>query len=159
MLSQRARYALRALVALARNDGGQLSAAELSTRADAPRKFLEAILLELSHNQLVVSRRGKYGGYTLSRPPAEITFAQVIRATDGPLAMASCVSPALGFQKCADCPDFATCCLREALRQARDATAEVLEAYTLAHAADTGVVPAAAPSDGPTGEPTQLAAI
>ena len=159
MLSQRARYALRALVALARNDGGQLSAGELSTRADAPRKFLEAILLELSHNRVVVSRRGKYGGYMLARPAAEITFAQVIRIMDGPLALASCVSPALGFQKCADCPDFDTCCLREALRKARDATAEVLEAYTLAQAADTGVVPAAIQSDLTPGQPTQLAAI
>ena len=59
MLSQRARYALRALVALARNAGGQLGAGELSTRAAAPRKFLEPIMLELSHNQIVVSRRGK----------------------------------------------------------------------------------------------------
>lgn len=148
MLSQRARYALRALVALARNDGGQLSAGELSTRAGAPRKFLEAILLELSHNQIVVSRRGKYGGYTLSRPPPEITFAQVIRIMDGPLALASCVSPALGFQKCPDCPDFDTCCLREALRKARNATADVLEAYTLAQAASIGTTLAAISTKG-----------
>lgn len=143
MLSQRTRYALRALVALARNDGGQLSAGELSTRADAPRKFLEAIMLELSHCQIVVSRRGKYGGYTLSRPPSEISFAEVIRVMDGPLALASCVSPARGFLKCADCPDFDTCCLREALGKARDATADVLEAYTLAQAASSGTKAAA----------------
>ena len=159
MLSQRARYALRALVALARNGGGQLSASELSTRASTPRKFLEAILLELSHNQIVVSRRGKYGGYTLARPTAEITFAQVIRIMDGPLALASCVSPSLGFRQCADCPDFATCCLREALRKARDATAEVLEGYTLAQAASTGGAPAAIQSAAANGEATQLAAI
>ncbi len=158
MLSQRARYALRALIALARNDGGQLSAGELSTRADAPRKFLEAILLELSHGQIVVSRRGKYGGYTLARGPSEITFAEVIRITDGPLALAPCVSPRLDFRKCADCPDFDTCCLRDALRKARDATADVLEAYTLAQAAGTGIEPAAMGGSGDD-RPTQLAAI
>lgn len=136
MLSQKARYALRALVELARAEGAQLTSGELSTRADAPRKFLEAILLELARNHLVISRRGKFGGYTLARPPADVSFAEVIRVIDGPLAMAPCVSPRLGYRKCDDCPDDpAQCSLREALRRARDATAEVLEGYTLADAA------------------------
>ena len=138
MLSQKARYALRALVELARADGAQLTSGELAVRADAPRKFLEAILLELSRSQIVVSRRGKFGGYVLARPAAEVTFAEVIRVIDGPLALAPCVSPRLGFRKCADCPDLATCTLREALSRARDATADVLEAYTLADAAVSG---------------------
>ncbi|MBJ7410023.1 MAG: Rrf2 family transcriptional regulator [Phenylobacterium sp.] len=144
MLSQKAKYGLRALVELARADGGQVSAGELSLRAGAPRKFLEAILLELSRNQIVLSRRGKFGGYVLARPAAAITFAEVIRVIDGPLALAPCVSPRLGFRKCADCPDLQTCTLREALRRARDATADVLEAYTLADAAVSGMPAAAA---------------
>jgi len=135
MLSQKARYALRALVELARAEGAQLTAGELAARADAPRKFLEAILLELSRNRLVASRRGKFGGYTLARPAADISFAEAIRIVDGPLALAPCVSPRLGHRKCDDCPDLALCTLREALLRARDATAEVLEAYTLAEAA------------------------
>jgi Rrf2 family protein len=139
MLSQKARYALRALVELARADGAQLTSGELSTRADAPRKFLEAILLELARNRLVISRRGKFGGYVLARPAAEVSFAEVIRVIDGPLALAPCVSPRLGFRKCDDCPDDpALCSLREALRRARDATAEVLETYTLADALAVG---------------------
>ena len=138
MLSQKARYALRALVELARADGAQLTSGELSVRADAPRKFLEAILLELSRNHLVISRRGKLGGYILARAPDQISFAEVIRVVDGPLALAPCVSPRLGFRKCDDCPeDPRRCALRGALRRARDATAEVLEAYTLAEAAAT----------------------
>src|ERR1700756_2524140 len=139
MLSQKARYALRALVELARADGAQLTSGELSVRADAPRKFLEAILLELSRNHLVISRRGKFGGYILARAPADISFAEVIRVIDGPLALAPCVSPRLGYRKCDDCPDDpALCSLREALRRARDATAEVLEGYTLADAVAIG---------------------
>ena len=139
MLSQKARYALRALVELARADGAQLTSGELSVRADSPRKFLEAILLELSRNHLVISRRGKFGGYTLARAPAEISFAEVIRVIDGPLALAPCVSKRMGFRKCDDCPDDPTLCsLREALRRARDATAEVLESYSLAEAAGGG---------------------
>ncbi|MDZ4372381.1 MAG: Rrf2 family transcriptional regulator [Phenylobacterium sp.] len=142
MLSQKAKYGLRALVELARTSAGsdsaagsQLSAGELATRAGAPRKFLEAILLELARNQIVVSRRGKFGGYTLARPPGEITFAEVIRIVDGPLALAPCVSPRLGFRRCSDCADLESCTLREALLRARDATADVLEGYSLADAA------------------------
>ena len=66
MLSHKARYALRALVELARagadrtHTEAQLTSGELATRADAPRKFLEAILLELSRRGLIVSRRGKF---------------------------------------------------------------------------------------------------
>lgn len=134
MLSSKARYALRALVALARTDGAQLTASELAERADAPRKFLEAILLELARRSLVVSRRGKLGGYSLARAPETISFAEVIRVLDGPLALAPCVSR-LSFRKCDDCADLATCPIREALLRARDATAEVLEGYTLAEAA------------------------
>src|SRR5438045_7505302 len=148
MLSQKARYALRALVELARADGVQLTAGEIALRADAPRKFLEAILLELSRNRLVASRRGKFGGYLLARPSAEITFAEVIRVVDGPLALAPCVSPRLGFRKCDDCPDLAACTLREALARARDATAEVLEAYSLAEAAGTGAPGPGSPCHG-----------
>jgi Rrf2 family protein len=133
MLSSKARYALRALVELAREKGGQATAGELAERADAPRKFLEAILLELARRGIVVSRRGKLGGYVLARPPELISFAEVIRIIDGPLALAPCVSR-LSFRKCDDCPDLATCTLREALLLARDATAEVLERYTLADA-------------------------
>jgi len=134
MLSQKARYALRALVELARDDAGQVTAGELALRADAPRKFLEAILLQLARRQIVISRRGKFGGYVLARPADQITFAEVIRAIDGPLALAPCVS-VTAFRKCDDCPDLATCSLRDALRKARDATADVLEHYTLAQGA------------------------
>lgn len=148
MLSQKAKYGLRALVELARAadapaDGGspavaQVSAGELAQRAGAPRKFLEAILLELARNQVVISRRGKFGGYILARPAAQVSFAEVIRIIDGPLALAPCVSPRLGFRKCADCADLQACTLREALSRARDATADVLEGYTLADAARAG---------------------
>jgi Rrf2 family protein len=145
MLSHKARYALRAMVELARagadrtHTEAQLTSGELAARADAPRKFLEAILLELSRRGLIVSRRGKFGGYVLARPAAGITFAEVIRVIDGPLALAPCVSK-LAFRKCDDCPDLDTCSLREALMRARDATSDVLEGYSLQDAARTGAI-------------------
>jgi Rrf2 family protein len=152
MLSHKARYALRALVELARQDGAQMTASDLSAAADAPRKFLEAILLELSRRGLVRSRRGKFGGYTLARAADSITFAEVIRVIDGPLALAPCVSRT-AFRKCDDCPDLATCSLREALLRARDATSDVLDQYSLAHAARAGA------AEIPTTSPIQPAAI
>lgn len=143
MLSQKARYALRALVELAREpEQGQLTASELAARADAPRKFLESILLELARRGVVVSRRGKFGGYILARAPEAISFAEVIRVIDGPLALAPCVSRT-AFRKCHDCPSLETCTLRGALLMARDATAAVLESYSLADAASgVGEAPA-----------------
>jgi Rrf2 family protein len=132
MLSQKARYALRAMIELAR-ENGQVTAGELAVRADAPRKFLEAILLTLARQGLVISRRGKFGGYLLGREPARISFAEIIRLVDGPLALTPCVSRT-AFRRCEDCRDLATCALREALLQARDATAAVLEGYSLADA-------------------------
>ena len=132
MLSQKARYALRAMIELAR-ESGQVTAGELAVRADAPRKFLEAILLTLARQGLVTSRRGKFGGYLLGREAQAISFAEVIRLVDGPLALAPCVSRT-AFRRCEDCRDLATCSLREALLRARDATAEVLEGYSLADA-------------------------
>jgi Rrf2 family protein len=143
MLSQKARYALRALVELAREaPEGQLTASELSARADAPRKFLEAILLELARRGVIVSRRGKFGGYALARPASAISFAEVIRVIDGPLALAPCVSRT-AFRKCHDCPTLEGCALRGALLMARDATAAVLERYSLADAvAGVGDAPA-----------------
>ncbi len=135
MLSHKARYALRALVELAREGPErQLTAGEIAARADAPRKFLEAILLELCRRGLIVSRRGKFGGYALTRPAEQISFAEIIRTVDGPLALAPCVSKT-AFRKCDDCPDLETCALRPALMRARDATSDVLEAYSLAEGA------------------------
>lgn len=133
MLSQKARYALRAMIELARANS-QVTAGELADRADAPRKFLEAILLSLSREGLVVSRRGKFGGYVLGRSAEAISFAEIIRLVDGPLALAPCVSRT-AFRRCEDCRDLAACALREALLRARDATAAVLEGYSLADAA------------------------
>ena len=132
MLSQKARYALRAMIELAR-ESGQVTAGELAVRADAPRKFLEAILLTLARQGLVTSRRGKFGGYLLGREPTQISFAEIIRLVDGPLALTPCVSRT-AFRRCEDCRDLATCALREALLRARDATANVLEGYSLSDA-------------------------
>jgi Rrf2 family protein len=81
----------------------------------------------------VVSHRGKAGGYALARAPDLITFADVIRAIDGPLALTPCTSRT-AYQRCDDCRDEATCVLRRTLIKVREATAGILEDTTLAAA-------------------------
>ncbi len=120
MLSQKARYALRALTALAELEpGAQAQIAEIADEARVPRKFLEQILLDLKKRGLVHSTRGKLGGYTLGRPASEIELAEVIRTIDGPLALSPCASR-MAYRKCDDCLDADTCPIRKVLtRSAR----------------------------------------
>jgi Rrf2 family protein len=96
-----------------------------------PKKFLEAILLELKRHGVVQSKKGKGGGYFLRRMPTEITFGEVIRVLEGPLALVPCVSQ-MAYMKCAECIDERTCGVRLAMKEVRDATAEILDNTTLA---------------------------
>lgn len=135
MLSQKARYALHALIVLAEHGGdAPMQIADVAEEARVPRKFLEQILLDLKKRGIVKSTRGRSGGYLLGKAPKDISFADVIRVMDGPLALAPCVS-VTAYHKCEDCVDEATCSIRKVLMAARDATAEVLESRTIAQAA------------------------
>ena len=80
---------------------------------------------------MVQSQKGKGGGYFLRRKPAEITFGEVIRVLDGPLAAVPCVSQT-AYMKCAECVDEPTCGVRLAMKEVRDATARILDHTTLA---------------------------
>src|SRR3569623_3561602 len=103
MISQKARYALRALLYLAaRVETGPVQIAEIAEKERIPRKFLEAFLLELKKTGIVRSHRGRTGGYSLGRPARDISFADVLRVTAGPLALSPCVS-LMAYRKCADC--------------------------------------------------------
>ncbi|WP_340644606.1 Rrf2 family transcriptional regulator [Phenylobacterium sp.] len=115
-------------------DGRLVVSRETAGRGAPTRQVLAAILRRASRNQVVRRKRGESYGALLGRPPAEISFVEMVGAVDGPPALAPCVSR-LSFRKCDDCPDLATCSLREALLRARDATSDVLEGYSLAEAA------------------------
>jgi Rrf2 family protein len=134
MLSQKARYALHALIVLAEHgDDTPMMIAEIADEAGVPRKFLEQILLELRKRGILRSLRGRMGGYMLGKAPKDISFADIIRTIDGPLALAPCVS-VTAYHRCEDCVDEKTCAIRKVLLLARDATAEILESQTLAGA-------------------------
>ena len=85
-------YALRAMLELAAA-GGLVKGEQLATAQAIPQKFLESILIDLRHAELVTSRRGVDGGYALGRPAGEITLADVIRAVEGPIATVRGVRP------------------------------------------------------------------
>jgi Rrf2 family protein len=134
VLSQKARYALHALIVLAEHDGEEpMQIADVADEAGVPRKFLEQILLEFRKRGILRSQRGRAGGYLLAKAPKDISFADIIRATDGPIALAPCVS-VTAYHRCEDCTDEKTCEIRKVLMLARDATASVLESQSLATA-------------------------
>jgi Rrf2 family protein len=132
VLSNKAKYGLKALLVLAQEAGrGPVLVAELARREAIPKKFLEAILLELKRGQVVASRKGKGGGYFLRRPPDDVAFGEVIRVLDGPLAAVPCVSRT-AYMPCAECLDEQTCGVRLAMKQVRDASARILDNMSLA---------------------------
>lgn len=133
MLTQKAKYGLRALEVLATTTppGATIPIGDVAERAMVPHKFLEAILLELRRQGFVESRRGKSGGYALARPAAGIGVGDVIRALDGPLAPIPCAS-LTAYRPCADCADPSHCAIQHLMRRVRDATAAILDGTTLA---------------------------
>lgn len=132
MLSKKSKYGLKALLVLAQEaNRGPVLISELAARDGIPKKFLEAILLELKRHGVVQSRKGKGGGYFLRRKPADITFGEVIRVLEGPLAAVPCVSQ-MAYMTCAECVDEPTCGVRLAMKEVRDATARILDNTTLA---------------------------
>ena len=132
MLSQKTKYALKALVSLARErDGRAVVAGALAAQERIPRQFLELILLELKHHGLLRSRRGRQGGYALNRPAHDISIGQVIRLLDGPLALVGCASQT-AYVACPECADVQTCTVRAVFKEVRDQTARILDGISLA---------------------------
>jgi Rrf2 family protein len=132
MLSRKTKYALRALLLLAREHGrGPILIANLAQQESIPKKFLESILLDLKRQGILQSRKGRGGGYHLARAPKAIYLGQVIRTLDGPLAPLPCASQT-AYVRCEECRDEATCGIRIVMKQVRDATARILDGTSLA---------------------------
>lgn len=132
-LSKRGEYALRSLINLgiAYEVGRSLvQVSEMAEKEKLPIKFLEQILQALKEAGVVMSARGKFGGYRLAKPPREITIGHVVRLMDGPLAPIGCVSQT-AYEKCS-CPDEVHCGLRMLMLDVRNAISGILDRYTLA---------------------------
>src|ERR1035438_3665895 len=131
-ISKQTQYGLKAMLALARRyREDPVLIATLSKEECIPLKFLQGILLKLKGHGLLESKKGKGGGYRLSRPPSTITLGSVIRMMEGPLAPLPCASET-AFRPCPECHDVETCGTRIIMRQVRDAMAAVLDSTTLA---------------------------
>ena len=134
MLSHKSKYALKAMMVLAKEYGqGPILIADIAQREGIPRKFLELILLELRNRGILQSKKGKGGGYFLGRPPQQVSLGEILRDIDGPLAPIACVSHT-AYVRCQDCRDERTCGVRMAMQEVRDATAKILDSTTLADA-------------------------
>ena len=136
MLSQKAKYAIKALLVLARaqEDDLLVQARDISGDQNIPKKFLDLIFFELRRHGLVQSTRGREGGYSLAKPAAEISIAAIVRAVDGPLAPLPCASVKF-YRRCSDCEDEKTCEVRKLMREVRDAASAILDNTSLAEAA------------------------
>lgn len=132
MLSKKSKYAIKALISLAKNYGASapLRISQISDEEKIPRKFLEAILVELRNNGMVHSKMGASGGYYLAKHPQEIVLSNVIRISGGPIAMLPCVS--LNFyESCEECINESTCSLHEVMLEVREATIRILSKTSL----------------------------
>ena len=132
MLSQRTRYTIRALLHLADRYGeGPVQLAEIAEAQKLPAKFLTVILSQMRRAGLVETLRGREGGYWLARPPAEISYGEIVRLTRGSLGLLPCASR-LAYQQCRNCISEDKCRLHRAMLLVRDETARILDGLSLA---------------------------
>ena len=150
VISQKAKYALRALLALAK-EGDSLMIGEIAVRKNIPRKFLEQILLEMKRHGIVHSRRGKFGGYSLLMAPDKITYGQVLRIIDGPIAPLPCLSR-IAYRRCADCKSEEACEIRRVFARVAESAREVLDRTTIADSLSSSIF-----DDEPEGRAREMA--
>lgn len=130
MLSKKCKYAIHALVHMAKDPEEKYLIKDISAACNIPKKFLEAILLDLKRAGILGSKQGKGGGYTLRRAPADVNLAEVVRLFDGAIAAVPCATHKF-YESCDECDDENTCSVREAFLQVRNATVEMLKSETL----------------------------
>ena len=131
MLSQKTRYAIRAMQHLADHYGdGPVQLGEIAEAQKIPAKFLTTILSELGRSDLVESQRGRDGGYWLAAAPEEITYGDLVRLMRGSVALVPCASRN-AHEKCTNCLSESECRLRALMLQVRDQTAGLLDAIRL----------------------------
>lgn len=134
MLSKKSKYAIKALLALAKvyDQKVPLRISLISAQENIPRKFLEAILLELRNQGFVSSRMGSTGGYYLAKHPEEIMLSNIIRVTGGPIAMLPCVSLNFYAACTGECHNEDVCGLRDVIKEVREASIKILSKTSLA---------------------------
>jgi Rrf2 family protein len=145
MLSQKTRYTIRALLHLAdRYGAGPVQLTEIAEAQNIPSKFLTVMLSQMRRAGLVETMRGREGGYWLARPPAQISYGEIVRRTRGSLGLVPCASR-LAYQPCENCVTEEKCRLHRVMLMVRDETARILDGLTLADPIPIEIVPEDAP--------------
>lgn len=126
-IPRRVDYGLRAVIYLADQDPEKCcSIAEIAKRQGMPRKFLEKIIQDLTRGGLIKSKRGSCGGYALARTADAISFFDVIRALEGPLAVNACMVKHMG------CDQLTRCTMQSVWSDVQRKITEVLTQTTIA---------------------------
>lgn len=125
-VSQKSRYALRALFELSRRHGeGPVRIDEIARHQAIPPRFLAVILNQLKQAGLVRSVRGSRGGYELAQSPAALTVGQTMRVTEGTIAPTGCVGDSAD-----GCPLYPDCAFLPMWRRAAEALSGVYDSTT-----------------------------
>ncbi|GAB4400472.1 MAG: Rrf2 family transcriptional regulator [Microscillaceae bacterium] len=133
MLSKKTKYAINALVFIAKHPENQpISVSKISEEQHIPLKFLESILTELKNARILNSKKGKLGGYSLNGTPEQIHLAKIIRLFDGAIALLPCATYDF-YERCEECVDEATCGIRQVAIEIRNETVARLKEATLAN--------------------------
>jgi Rrf2 family protein len=137
MLSQKTRYTIRALQHLADNwRQGPVRLDAIAEAQNIPRKFLTVILSQMVREGLVISHRGREGGYELALSPVDIRYGDIIRLTRGSLALVPCAARN-AHEHCNNCLPEAECRLRALMLTLRDEMADMLDRISLADPIET----------------------
>jgi Rrf2 family protein len=132
MISKKTKYALKAAIYLAREyEKGPILIADLARDEKIPKKFLELILLSMKNNGILMSKKGKSGGYYLAKSPRTVSLGQIVRIMEGTVAPVPCVSES-SYEKCEECENENTCGIRIVMKDVRDVIANILDKATLA---------------------------
>lgn len=131
MISKKTKYALKAVLFLTDHYATKepVLIAQIAEKESIPKKFLEAILLELKNKGILQSRKGKGGGYLLAKHPGEISFGEVMRIFEDPFALLPCLNEG-PYVKCEECQKGNTCGIRMVMQEVYNATSGILNVTT-----------------------------
>lgn len=136
MLSNRTKYAIKALLYIYRQESDTpVHIVDIAKSENIPQKFLELIMLDLKKTECIDSKRGKGGGYFLTKEPNKIMIGKIIRSFEGPIALLPCASVS-HYKKCNDCNDENTCSLRAMMQEVREQTTHIMDNTSLSDLAE-----------------------
>lgn len=127
MISKKTKYALKAVLMLTEKYASRepVLIAEIAQRESIPKKFLEAILLELKNKGLLQSKKGKGGGYLLARAPNQISFGEVIGIFENPFSALPCLD-SRAHRRCGECKKGSACGIQIVMQEVYQTISSIL---------------------------------